>query len=432
VSQHFNIFLNDFRSSIKSFNRLLSIGMVFALFGHFYIVEPYFRYTEGKRKILAKESQLKKGYETLNRKFIRVHAIRKEIDENLINIENEIQKFPTKLRENLQKIQRIITIDTSSSTSVLQSDLSIDGMTLPEDINKIEEGVEWYIKKWLENLAAKIKKSLSELDKKLEEIGITVTNDLDILIQNSVKEFEAFIDNIDMDFWRHYETGKVRMSREMEKNFEKQFLPIRNKLSEWVNSIKKDEEKRKEEIQNKKNEIDELIHKINNLNSKIQSIESPVGKIPLDLTDFIRIFPLLIVILFVLLTLRLQKTKRIQHTLSNEIEKNHKPKKEDEERFNHQHQHQYFTACWFLPSYQNRFQAIILKIALLIFFSIFLRSIWLIIEGPRLFSSIFMKQLPIDTFVFFAFYALGTLVIIVCLWFIQRSLKKKETSGLIS
>lgn len=422
MSQHFNIFLNDFRSSIKSFNRLLSIGMVFALFGHFYIVEPYFRYTEGKQKIEAKESQLKKSYETLNGKFIRVHAIRKEIDENLTNIENEIQKFPTKLREGLQKISRIITIDTSSSTSVLQSDLSIDGMTLPEDINKIEEGVEWYIKKWLENLVAKIKKSLTGLDKKIEEIGITVTNDLDMLIQNSVKEFEAFIDNIDMDFWRQYETGKVRMSREMEKNFEKQFLPLRNKLSEWVNSIKKDEEKSKEEIQNKKKEIDKLIHKINDLNSKIQSIESPVGKIPLDLTDFIRIFPLLIVILFVLLTVRLQKTKRIQHTLSNEIIKNHKPENKDEDKFNHQHQ--YFTACWFLPPYQNRFQAIILKVVLFIFFCIFLRSIWLIIEGPKLFSTITMKQLPIDKFVFFAFYAVGTLVIIVCLWFIQRSLKK--------
>jgi len=44
MEQLFEIIFTDFRSSKKNVNRLLSVGILFAIVGHFYVVEPYFQY----------------------------------------------------------------------------------------------------------------------------------------------------------------------------------------------------------------------------------------------------------------------------------------------------------------------------------------------------------------------------------------------------
>ena len=44
MTQFFDIIFEDLRSSKRSVNRLLSIGILFALLGHFFVVEPYFQY----------------------------------------------------------------------------------------------------------------------------------------------------------------------------------------------------------------------------------------------------------------------------------------------------------------------------------------------------------------------------------------------------
>jgi len=44
MKQLFEIIFTDFRSSKKNVNRLLSVGILFAIVGHFYVVEPYFQY----------------------------------------------------------------------------------------------------------------------------------------------------------------------------------------------------------------------------------------------------------------------------------------------------------------------------------------------------------------------------------------------------
>ena len=45
----FDVILNDLQSNKKNVNRLLSLGILFALIGHFYVIEPYFQYKKQER-----------------------------------------------------------------------------------------------------------------------------------------------------------------------------------------------------------------------------------------------------------------------------------------------------------------------------------------------------------------------------------------------
>jgi hypothetical protein len=44
MEQWLEVIFTDFRTSKKNVNRLVSVGILFVLVGHFYVVERYFQY----------------------------------------------------------------------------------------------------------------------------------------------------------------------------------------------------------------------------------------------------------------------------------------------------------------------------------------------------------------------------------------------------
>jgi hypothetical protein len=51
MAELFDILLNELRLTKKGFNRILSIGLLFTLSGHFFVVEPYFSYKKEEKVV---------------------------------------------------------------------------------------------------------------------------------------------------------------------------------------------------------------------------------------------------------------------------------------------------------------------------------------------------------------------------------------------
>jgi hypothetical protein len=66
MAQLFDVIFTDLRSSKKSVNRLLSLGVLFALVGHFYVVEPYFHFKVQELELLELSKNVKDLRESLS------------------------------------------------------------------------------------------------------------------------------------------------------------------------------------------------------------------------------------------------------------------------------------------------------------------------------------------------------------------------------
>ena len=420
MQDYFSLFLGDFRGSVKSFNRMLSIGIIFTLFGHFYIMEPYFNYGTEKQKLESTQSQLEKEHKALDKDLADVRKSLGEIDESLEGIKKEIRNFPSRLRGAIKEIEKIMLSPGSGSDLATQgAPRLVDGKNLPVNIKSVKDGVKWYMKQWADDILQRVQEELTAPVIKLKnEIKMLDEKNFEGLVRQRVEKFRIYLDAaVGRDFWEHYR-GKVAVSGEMEEKFQNQFLQIPEKINEMLGNIKKEELARRAELKNKKQDIDDLDKKTHALESRIQSTESPIGKLPLKLPDFIRLFPVIMVILCVMLAFQLRKTKRIQRSLSGEIEKSDTP----DDRFHRP----YFVDCWFLPPYRNGFQSMILKGVFFICFSVFLRSIRLIIKDAGLSASLTLKPLSFNNGIFLFSYIIGVLVILGCFWSIWKETGKSE------
>jgi hypothetical protein len=83
MAQLLDVLFADLRSSKKSVNRLLSLGVLFALFGHFYIVEPYFQYKEQERKLSIQRQEVESVSQGLRAFFVKLKIKLRDILQNL-------------------------------------------------------------------------------------------------------------------------------------------------------------------------------------------------------------------------------------------------------------------------------------------------------------------------------------------------------------
>ncbi|GAG15370.1 unnamed protein product, partial [marine sediment metagenome] len=255
MTKLFEVMLNDLRLTKKNFNRWLSVGMLFALLGHFYIVEPYFKYKAQERTagLELKEKQIK--FKELSERFNRLDEANKGIDSALKKIKTQIQGFPDHLQSMLPRIDNAVSSTLSSQIYQQSRPRYIENITFPPEVTTFQDGVRWYTKNWFSNVITQLEEGVIKPVLGLEEEKETASgNELNSLSKNAIEKIHAFVENIDPDFWRSYRNGKVPVARDLKATVEESFNPIYEETESLMQEIRNAKEKQKEDVENIKNE----------------------------------------------------------------------------------------------------------------------------------------------------------------------------------
>ena len=411
MMQLFDALWNDFLLLKKNFNRLISIGLLFALICHFYVIEPYFLYKAEEKNAIKKLKESEEQLKKLSGQLSHLETTYKDVHLALENIKTQIKSFPDHLRRMLPKIKE----------SLSPSDYAIQEARLffPTNIKTFEEGVNWYIKDWfkkiINDLQNKVINPVSKLKVNLKSSNKTT---LTFLSQDAMRKIHRYIDRVDPNFWRSYERGKIPVTRGLTSVVEESFEPIYKEINRLMNEVDNAINLHKKKLKKIESALIESQKEVKELESRLESLESPIGKILVGLTDFIKLFPITIVILIVTITIYFSKSKELYTILWDEISSNMSDANKTIL--------QKLIKCWYLPPYQSIIQPILLSIVMFTLVGIFMRSVFLIIKKTDLFISIIGKKEIIMRSIFISTYIIGAFVMIGCVLFILKQLKGKN------
>ncbi len=407
--------VNDLRLNKKQFNRFLSIGLIFALFGYFYIVSPYFKYKTEEKKTKSEYAASKESIRKYTQEARKYHELSKKLKSELNRIENKIHQFPDELARSLALISSGGNNASAFQQVQQTANMSIEP-EIPDNILSDEEKVKFYIDNWFEEFIHDIRENIiaPASEAKLDTEIKSKTN-IDTLAANAIRTINKHIQEIDPDFWHSYHGGKVPVARRLEDVVEEVLIPVFQEIDAIVNISKNIELDLRNKIEKDSIVITQFKVSITKLEERINSIESPIGKVPLNLVDFVQLFPILIIVLIVMLTnycikcIKLRADLRAEFTKMN-IEKN--------KGFT-----QNITDCWFLPPYRNVFRLFMLFLSGLVIIGIYIISILHVIDYPEMFVSFTGEEEALRKNLFYIAYWIGILIIVVCFWIIQKQLK---------
>lgn len=384
MPQLFDLLLYDLRSSNKNVNRLLSAGILFVLIFHFYAVEPYFEYKEQGRKLAMALSEKDAEVLQLSNQFKHITDINQNAKRTLSDIKDEIRNFPDHLREKLPKIQQALSSEPSFQAFQQSAPPQVSGLSLPSEITTFDAGVNWYVETWFRNLLVRLQDGIitpiSQLENKRVETG---ESNLDDKANQAIQKISNYMKGIPTDFWRSYSGpgGKVAVAHNLQKEVEKSFDElVKTKITKMLEITEKSVKEQDNQLKKIKSDLEESENHMKELDSRINSLESPLGRIPADLPDLIKLFPILIVILIVMVASSIYKSNKLYISFLKEFRTNNK--ESDNNVF------QQYAACWFLPPYPSIIQPLLLGACAVISTAIFVHACLLVSTEPELFISL--------------------------------------------
>ncbi|MCD4788935.1 MAG: hypothetical protein K8R37_02955 [Bacteroidales bacterium] len=410
-----DLHINDLRLNKKQFNRFLSIGLIFILFGYFYIVSPYFKYKTEEKKTNLEYETSKANMQKYTIEALKYHELSKNLKSELNRIKNEIHGFPDKLARSLDLINSGEN-NTSAFQQSQQSRNLNNRLGIPDSIVNYNDRVEWYINNWFEGITNDIRENIiNPTIKSKLDTAIKSRNNIETLATNAIHTINDHIKSIDPDFWYSYQDGKLPVARNLEDVVEESLRPVFKEIDTIINISKNIEVDLRNKI--KKDSLDIIQYNANiiKIEERIESVESPIGKIPLNLVDFVQLFPILIVILIVMLTNYIYKCVRLVNILRTKLNKMKIEKNEIT--------FQNLTNCWFLPPYRNIFHLFMLVISVLIIVGIYILSVLHVIDHSEMFISFTGAEESFRKNLFFIAYGIGILIFFGCFWYIQKHIK---------
>lgn len=418
MEQLFEVIFTDFRSSKKNINRLLGIGILCVLVGHFYVVEPYFQYkiqeNNATKALDVKKKQLNQLTESLN----SMKGVNEEADKTLKNIIEKIADFPDHLRDMLPKIKEAVGSGPVSQAMQREAPSQFRGIYLPLHITTFEAGVPWYIGKWFRDVVFELETMvvdpILQLEHGQERDG---ASDLEERTHEAIEKLRTYLDGVDPDFWHSYggSGGKVEVAYELQRAVETSFGPVVSKVSHLLKKTEKMRENQEENLNTIQEELIKTQARMEKLESRINSLESPLGPIPLGLTDLIILFPLLIVTLVVMLAIAVRKSGQLYILLWREVRKG----KGDADSAVFQH----YSDCWYLPPYASFTHPVLIFTWLAIITGIFVRASLLVSGELELFTSLAGEVESLKRSVFAGAYIVGVVIIIASVWFSGKTLR---------
>lgn len=310
--------MQDFRAGKKELYRLYFIGLFFILAGHVYVIEPYFQLKYQEEQLQNSLTGLEASLEALSRQATDIKSIRETATRELAGIRKEVHHFPDTLRNALPRISETIENrresghrDAGRQQNVRQTwSAPSPAPFLPAEITTFGQGVQHYINSWFSELVTRLEKGVvSPITGLAPDLEVEGQTDLAALCRQAVARVRTRIEEIPADFWHSYDGpgGKVDVSFQVSDTIDLAFTPVEEKVQALLKRTEELRDKEAKELGDLKDHLDQTRREIKVLGERIKTLESPFGRIPLDLTDLIRLFPFLIVLLAVKLTLVLRQ-----------------------------------------------------------------------------------------------------------------------------
>lgn len=410
-----DLHITDFRLNKKQFNRFLSIGLIFSIFGYFYIIAPYFEYKTEKIIIDAEHAISTANIEKHTQEVQKYNQLNKELNSELRKIRNEVQGFPDKLARSLALIN-----DGGNNTMDFQQQMqntsSNNNLGIPDNIQGYNSRVKWYINNWfkeiIDDIHEKIILPVTESKLNLESKS---ENNITALATTAIQKIDNHIQGIDPNFWHSYHGGKVPVSHGLEDVVETSLAPVFSEIDTIVNISNQMQEALQKKIQDDSDRIIQIKENIQILEQRINSVESPIGKIPLKLVDFVQLFPLLIIVLIVMLTNYCLNCIKSAGSVQDEL------KKSTNEASNISLYK--LTDCWFLPPFRSVYHLLMLIVSIIIIAGIYVLSVLNVLNDSEIFISFTGTEESTRKIFFYGAYGLGLLIFAGCIGYIQKRLR---------
>ncbi len=406
-----DVLFDDLRSSKKNINRIFSAGLLFAFIAHFYVVEPYFEY-DRKEKTISESLIVEKRYhEELSSQPQKIIALSQGIDKLLDDFKQNTNNLPSKLNKI---VSENIQFESSAAGGVRgyyrRNIVDEDDGYYPSGVTTPEDAVSYCIDNWFNKLINKLKDDLLALVKVSE-----ITRNGDEYVNQAVDDIEEDFKGLEPGFWKYLDDeNKGKVGIELQQAVESSIEVVRGWMSELKNKINdkiKNVNVSMNEIEKKQNKYNESKDK---LNSRINSLQSPIGQIPVELREMIKLLPIILVGLLIAITVNLRKYDCLRIALQQELKKNSKTNINEGAL-------QQFVFCWYLPPYKSIFPPVVLWFCIVFIICFFIRTVALIIPEYELFIHIDSDKVNyLMRNLFVSSYILGSMSILVCLWFIRR------------
>jgi len=390
--------LHDYRSSIKEINRLLLVGLFFALASHFYVIEPYFQLKIKEQSLQNSLPAMEQSITVLSQEAAKINEAKQSATSALQEIREDLLQFPDQLRGALPDIQSALEPRNSplpgqsaaqgpdlrqygqfaQQQQYMQQALPVSTITLPAEITSFEAAVNWYVSNWFAKLLAELEKRIVKPVTDLDSAGITNgAKDLHEICKNAVDTVKNHINNIDPDFWHFYggRGGKIDVAGSIRDNIESAFAPLESRVYELLEATNRQRRGQEEKLAMFNKTIADTREKITLLSDRLKSIESPFGPLPLKLTDLIKLFPFLLVALAVKLAFVMQ-----QGALQKSLFKSMTAGPGDTTS---QQLMQYQLRSLLLAPSSRQLSLAAMSAWLMLLLAVFIRSAWLISSHPQ-------------------------------------------------
>lgn len=395
-----DIILHDYRSSIKEINRLLLVGLFFALASHFYVIEPYFQLKIKEQSLQNSLPTMEQSINVLSQEATKINEAKQSATSALQEIREDLLQFPDQLRGALPYIQSALELRDSplpgqsaaqapdlrqygqfAPQQYMQQALPVSTITLPAEITSFEAAVNWYVNNWFAKLLAELEKRVVKPVTDLDSAGITnEAKDLHEICKNAVDTVKNHINNIDPDFWHSYggRGGKVDVAGSIRDNIESAFAPLENRVYELLEATNRQRRNQEEKLVMLNKTIADTREKITLLSDRLKSIESPFGPLPLRLTDLIKLFPFLLVALAVKLAF-VMRQGALQKSLFKQMTAG--PGDTTSQKLM-----QYQLRSLLLAPSSRSLSLAAMSTWLMLLLAVFIRSAWLICSNPQYFT----------------------------------------------
>jgi len=405
-----DLIFDELRVAQKKATHLVVLGTVFVLFCHFYVVEPYFHFKEREKVAEATLPSIEQKLENINSNIIEIKKISTEMSSTLADIEGEIDRFPDLLRDKLTEIQAVLknrrTFPQSEAMPNIQTNQmqlqqphpTVSSLMLPRDIVTFEQGVQWYFEDWFQYFSDKIDRTLVI---PLKEItGIIEVKGADQLgekAKTAIKRIRTHIHEIDPNFWRHYSGvgSKTDVAHQLKMQFTSSFRPINEEINHIIKQAEDAKGSLTKEHDGISKEMKAARNNIANLSKRIEIIESPFGRLPLDLTDLILMFPFLIAAILVVFSMTVNKYTGFY--LCQKVGKT----QADKAIVN------MLSGSWCLPPYKNAMGRILLTLWFGLYTVIYIREGTLILMRSDMLAAFANATISIKPYLFKIFFCLG-------------------------
>ena len=335
--------LNDYRASIREINRLLLVGLFFALAAHFYVIEPYFQLKSREQALQGSLPAMEQSVKALSREAARINEAKQSATSALQQIRQQLIQFPDQLRNALPDIREALSLrniplsgpsagnapdlppyNQYAQQQYMQQPLPRTTITLPAEITDFAAAVNWYVNDWFTRLLAELEdrvvKPVAGLGSRPIANG---TRDLNAVSQQAIDTVKNQINAIDPDFWHSYggSGGKLDVASTLRDSIEAAFAPLEREVFALFEETNRQRQSQEEKLAALNQTLADTRQQITFLSDRLKAIESPFGPLPLRLTDLIKLFPFLLVALAVKLALvmregALQKSLFLQMTSS--------------------------------------------------------------------------------------------------------------------